>query len=96
VLGRDGSLQRQRAEQSRIAERGDDRQALGDQRAVPAGPVGVGEEHLGSVGGEPAAGAGLGQQHEREQPGRLGVARPELADLAGEAHGVTGDVVVAQ
>jgi hypothetical protein len=51
--------------------------ALGDQRAVPARPVLVGEQHQPAVRGRAGRPARLGEQHQREQPGHLGLVRHE-------------------
>ena len=46
---------------------------LGDQGAVPPGPVLLGERHRPSVVVAPRRRPRVVQQHQREQPGRLGV-----------------------
>ncbi len=56
----------------------DDGLPLGDEHAVPACPVLVGEQHQRAVRGRPGGPPRLGQQHQREQPEHLRLVRHEL------------------
>ena len=78
VHGVDRGLDLVRARLAAAQALPDEGLALGDQRAVPARPVLVGEQHQRAVRGRAGRPPRLGEQHQREQPEHLGLVRHEL------------------
>ena len=70
----------------------DDRLALGDQCAVPAVPILVGERHEVAAGGRPGRAARLDEQHQREQPQDLRLVGHELGEQPAETDGLGAQV----
>jgi hypothetical protein len=93
VHGGDRRLQLVRPDRSRGQGRGHQRDALRDQAAIPPQPVLVGQRHQLAIAVDPGRPARLGQQHQRQQPLDLAVARASLVQRPGEPDRLPGQVV---
>jgi hypothetical protein len=71
---------------------GDQRHAFGDRSSVPELPALLGERHDRPVDVGPGRPACVGQQHQREQPGDLALARQQAVQQTREPDGLGGQV----
>jgi len=76
--------------------RGQDRHAFGNRLLVPRRPFLFGERDQLAVRSRPRRAPGIGQEHQREQPRRLGVAREHAMDGAGQPNRFAGEVAPLQ
>ena len=94
--GRDRGLQLVRAERRAAEHAAHERDALGDQRAVPARPVLLVERDERAVGARAFGATRVGEQHEREQAGDLAVVGEQRVQHAGEPDRLGGEVGALQ
>ena len=75
---------------------GDQGHPLGDQGLIPAAAIllGEGDQFPARAGARRAP--GLGQQHQRQQPGHLGIAGQQPAQPAGQPDRLTGQIRAGQ
>jgi hypothetical protein len=93
----DGRLQRVRARRPLEAQRAlDQRERLGDHPGVPARAVLVAHQHEPARRVDPRGAARLDEQHQRHQPGRLGLAGHQREHDLGQPDRLGGEVVARE